>query len=110
MTTIWDKLERHLLHVQGPSQYVGGEVNSVRKDDAEVKVALAFPDAYKIGMAHLGIQIFYGQINERPDALCERVFSPWPDLEDRMRKDGLRQASVDAHGAVRGWDLPRTSL
>jgi len=69
MSSIWNQLERHLLHVQGPSQYVGGEVNSVRKDDAEVKFALAFPDAYKIGMAHLGMQIFYGQINERPDAL-----------------------------------------
>jgi radical SAM family uncharacterized protein len=110
MSTIWNQLERHLLHVQGPSQYVGGEVNSIRKEDAEVKVALAFPDAYKIGMAHLGIQIFYGQINERPDALCERVFCPWPDLEDRMRKDGLPLFTLDTHRPVREFDILGISL
>src|SRR5579863_806092 len=110
MTTVWDKLERQLLLVQGPSQYVGGEVNSIRKDDAEVKVALAFPDAYKIGMAHLGLQIFYGQINARPDALCERVFSPWPDLEDRMRREGLPLFSVDTHRPVREFDILGISL
>ena len=89
MTTIWPQLERHLLHVQGPSQYVGGEVNSVRKEDAEVKVALAFPDAYKIGMAHLGIQIFYGQINEarhQPDHRC-RV-KEVPDVEGDPAEQG----------------------
>jgi radical SAM family uncharacterized protein len=110
MSTIWKQLERHLLHVQGPSQYVGGEVNSVHKEDAEVKVALAFPDAYKIGMAHLGIQIFYGQINERPDALCERVFSPWPDLEERMRRDSIPLFSVDSHRPVREFDILGISL
>jgi radical SAM superfamily enzyme YgiQ (UPF0313 family) len=85
-------------------------VNSIRKEDAEVKVALAFPDAYKIGMAHLGIQIIYGQINERPDALCERVFSPWPDLEDRMRKDGLPLFSIDSHRPVKEFDILGISL
>ena len=92
------------------SDLIGGEWNTVRKDDAEVKVALAFPDAYKIGMAHLGIQIFYGQINERPDALCERVFSPWPDLEDRMRKDGIPLFSIDSHRPVREFDILGISL
>jgi radical SAM family uncharacterized protein len=110
MTSVWDKLERHLLHVQGPAQYVGGEWNSVRKDDAEVKVAVAFHDCYKIGMAHLGLQILYGQINERPDALCERVFAPWPDLEDRMRAEGLPLFSVDTHRPVREFDVLGFSL
>ncbi len=110
MTTVWDKLEPHLLHVQSPSQYLGGEWNSVRKEDAEVKVALAFHDCYKIGMAHLGIQIFYSQINDRPDALCERVFAPWPDLEDRMRAEGIPLFSVDSHRPVREFDVLGFSL
>jgi len=110
MTSVWDRLEPHLVHVQSPSQYVGGEWNSVRKEDAEVKVALAFHDCYKIGMAHLGIQIFYGLLNERPDALCERVFLPWPDLEDRMRADGIPLFSVDTHRPVREFDILGVSL
>jgi radical SAM family uncharacterized protein len=110
MTTIWDKLERILPQVQSPSQYVGGEWNTVRKEDAEVKVAIGFHDCYKIGMAHLGIQIFYGMINARPDALCERVFLPWPDLEDKMRAEGLPLFSVDTHRPVREFDIFGISL
>jgi radical SAM family uncharacterized protein len=110
MTSIWDRLEPHLLEVQAPAQYVGGEWNSVRKEDAEVKFALAFPDAYKIGMAHLGIQIFYGMINARPDALCERVFMPWADLEDKMRAEGIPLFSTDSHRPVREFDLLGISL
>jgi radical SAM family uncharacterized protein len=110
MTTVWDRLEPHLLRVQSPSQYIGGEWNSVRKDDAEVKLALAFHDCYKIGMAHLGIQILYGLVNERADALCERVFAPWPDLEDRMRAEGLPLFSLETHRPVREFDLLGFSL
>ena len=110
MTSVWDKLEPHLLSVQSPSQYVGGEWNSVRKEDAEVKVAVAFHDCYKIGMAHLGIQILYGILNERPDALCERVFAPWPDLEERLRRDKIPLFSVDSHRPVRDFDIIGFSL
>ncbi|HYE97422.1 MAG TPA: TIGR03960 family B12-binding radical SAM protein [Planctomycetota bacterium] len=110
MSSVWSALEPHLLQVQAPSQYIGGEWNSVRKEDAEVKVALAFPDAYKIGMAHLGIQIFYGMLNERPDVLCERVFLPWADLEDRMRAEGLPLFSTDSHRPVREFDIIGISL
>ncbi len=110
MTSVWEKLETHLPSVQSPSQYIGGEWNSVRKEDAEVKVALAFPDVYKIGMAHLGLQILYGLVNARPDALCERIFAPWPDLEDRMRRDGLPLFSVDTHRPAREFDVLGFSL
>jgi radical SAM family uncharacterized protein len=110
MTTLWNTLEPHLPHVQSPSQYIGGEWNTVQKEDAEVKVAIAFHDCYKIGMAHLGIQIFYGMINARPDALCERVFLPWPDLEDRMRAGRIPLFSVDTHRPVREFDLLGISL
>ena len=65
--------------VEMPGQYIGGEWNSVVKNHAEidVKVALAFPDTYSIGMSHLGIQILYGLLNERADTACERVFAPY---------------------------------
>jgi len=110
--SVWDRLEPHLPFVQSPSQYIGGEWNAVRKpwDEAQVRVAIAFHDAYKIGMAHLGIQIFYGLINARADALCERVFAPWPDLEERMRKEGIPLFSVDSHRPVRDFDLFGISL
>ena len=110
MSSLWNVLEPHLMQVQSPSQYIGGEWNTVRKDDAEVKVALAFPDAYKIGMAHLGIQIFYGMLNARPDVLCERVFSPWVDLEDKMRALKLPLFSTDTHRPVGEFDILGISL
>ncbi len=110
MSSVWEKLEPHLISVQSPAQYVGGEWNSVRKEDAEVKVAMAFPDCYKIGMSHLGIQIFYGLLNARPDALCERIFAPWTDLEERMRKDGIPLFSVDTHRPAREFDILGISL
>ena len=91
MASIWNQLEQHLPYVNSPSQYIGGEWNAIRKDPekVEIQVAIAFPDVYKIGMAHLGMQIFYGQLNERSDALCERIFAPWPDLEARMRENRM---------------------
>jgi radical SAM family uncharacterized protein len=110
MSTIWDKLERHLLHVQGPAQYIGGEWNSVRKAEAEVKLAVAFHDCYKIGMAHLGLQILYSLVNDRADALCERIYAPWPDLEARMRAEGLPLFSVDSHRPAREFDIIGFSL
>jgi radical SAM family uncharacterized protein len=110
MTSVWGKLEPHLSLVESPSQYIGGEWNSVRKEDAEVKVAVAFHDCYKIGMAHLGLQILYGIINARTDALCERIFAPWPDLEDRMRAEGIPLFSVDGHRPAREFDVLGFSL
>ena len=110
MTSVWEKLETWLPSVQSPSQYIGGEWNCVRKDDAEVKVAIAFPDVYRIGMAHLGMQILYGLLNARPDALCERIFAPWSDLEDRMRKEGLPLFSVDSHRPAQEFDILGFSL
>lgn len=112
MASIWNKLEKHLPFVSSPSQYIGGEWNAVRKGPAgvDVQVAIAFPDVYKIGMAHLGMQIFYGQLNERPDVLCERIFAPWPDLEERMRGDDIPLFSVDSHRPAREFDVIGFSL
>ena len=79
-----------LDQVEKPARYLGGEFNSVVKDHASIpmKVALAFPDTYEIGMSHLGLRILYDLFNRRDDMLMERVFAPWPDLEAQLRANG----------------------
>ena len=90
-----------------PIQYIGGEVNSVTKgwDDVEVRWALMYPDAYEVGAPNQGVQILYEVINERPDALAERTYAVWPDLEALMRANGVPQFTVDAHRPVGDFDL-----
>jgi len=110
--TLWDRLEPLLPFVESPGQYIGGELNSIRKDwkSVDIKVAVAFADTYAIGMSHLGLQIFYGMINARPDALCERIFTPWIDLETKMRKEGIPLFSIDSHLPARDFDIIGFSL
>lgn len=78
-------MERILSNVQKPGRYVGGELNSVIKDkaDVDVRFAFCFPDVYEMGMSHLGMKILYSVLNEQPDIWCERVFAPWVDMEER---------------------------
>ena len=78
------KQEFLLQKVQKPARYIGGEVNSVVKDESKIKFryAFCFPDNYEIGMSHLGMKILYSLVNEREDAWCERVFAPWVDMEE----------------------------
>lgn len=86
---MYDKrLEPVLLDVQKPGRYVGGELNSVikNKNEVDVRFAFCFPDTYEIGMSHLGMKILYGAFNERPEIWCERVFAPWIDMEEQMRR------------------------
>ncbi|MBO6150147.1 MAG: B12-binding domain-containing radical SAM protein, partial [Clostridium sp.] len=80
-----------LLSVSEPARYIGGELNSVMKDRDKVRVrfAMCFPDVYEIGMSHLGIQILYDMFNRREDVWCERVYSPWTDLDALMRRDHI---------------------
>ena len=77
-----------LLKIEKPARYIGNEVNSVMKDanKVEMRFAMCFPDVYEIGMSHLGIQILYDMFNKREDVWCERVYSPWPDLDAVMRE------------------------
>ena len=77
-----------LLDVQKPGRYVGGELKSVikNKDEVDVRFAFCFPDTYEIGMSHLGMKILYGAFNEQPGVWCERVFAPWIDMEEQMRR------------------------
>ena len=104
---MFDRLERLLPFVSKPIQYIGGEVNSVTKawDDVDVRWALMYPDAYEVGAPNQGVQILYEVINERSDALAERTYAVWPDLEALMRANDVPQFTVDAHRAVGDFDL-----
>lgn len=105
-------LDRILLRVEKPGRYVGGEYNSVVKDwsQIDVKVALAFPDIYDLGMSNLGIMILYQQINHQPDMLAERVFNPWVDMEAIMRSEGIPLYALESKRAIRDFDIFGISL
>ncbi len=102
-----DRIEKLLMSVQKPVRYMGGEFNAVMKDpDAvDVRYAFLFPDTYEVGMSHLGMKILYHAINAREDAWCERVFSPWVDMADLMRRDGIPLFSLESRTPVREFDL-----
>ncbi len=105
--SLFPRLEPLLPRVHKPIQYVGGELNSTVKDwDAvDVHWALMYPDAYEVGLPNQGIQILYEVLNERPDALAERTYAVWPDLEELMRERGIGQFTVDSHRPVAAFDL-----
>lgn len=110
VTSVFDRLELLLPQVSKPIQYVGGELNSTVKDwdvagDATVRWALMYPDAYEVGVPNQGVMILYEVINEREDALAERTYSVWPDLEALMRAHDVPQFTVDAHRPVGAFDL-----
>ena len=105
--SVFDDLEDLLPLVNKPIQYVGGEVNAVTKpwDSVPVHWAIMYPDAYEVGAPNQGVQILYEVINERVDALAERTYAVWPDLEELMRQNGVPQFTVDAHRPVGDFDL-----
>lgn len=105
--SVYPQLEQLLPRVQKPVQYVGGELNAVVKpwDDVLVRWCLMYPDAYEVGIPNQGVQILYEVINERADALCERTYSVWPDLEALMREHKVPQFTVEAHRPVGAFDL-----
>ncbi len=105
-------LDRILLKAERPGRYVGGEYNSIVKDweATDLRVALAFPDIYDLGMSNLGIMILYEQLNQQPDILAERVFSPWVDMEALMRAEGLPLYSLETKHAIRDFDMLGISL
>lgn len=108
----WDDLRRELGKVEKPARYTGGEVNSVRKDAASVDVrfALAFPDVYEVGASHLGSQILYSILNGRDDTACERVYAPWPDMEDLLRRKGWPLYSLESYTPISEFDIVGFSL
>ena len=105
--SVFAALEPLLPQVGKPIQYVGGELNSRVKDwdSVAVRWALMYPDAYEVGLPNQGVQILYEVINERADALAERTYSVWPDLEALMRAHRIPQFTVDAHHPVGDFDV-----
>ena len=101
------EVEKLLQRVQKPGRYVGGELNSVIKDknNVSLRYAFCFPDVYEIGMSHLGIKILYGIMNNRDDIWCERVFAPWVDMEDEMRKHNVPLFALESGDNVRDFDM-----
>lgn len=101
------EFERLLLSVQKPGRYSGGEINSVIKDKEKVDVrfAFCFPDTYEIGMSHLGMKILYSQFNSREDIWCERVFAPWPDFEEAMRKNNIPLFALESRDSIKDFDF-----
>ena len=99
--------DRVLTAVEKPARYIGNELNSVVKDKnkVDIRFAMCFPDVYEIGMSHLGIQIIYEQLNRREDTWCERVYSPWPDLEKIMREEHIPLFMLESQEEVRCADF-----
>jgi len=95
-----------LLKVTKPLRYLGNEYNAVKKDWDKVKLRtlFAFPDVYEIGMSHLGLKIIYGVVNEEPDYLMERVFSPWTDMEEELRSRGIPLFSLESLRPIADFD------
>lgn len=85
----------NLLAVEKPARYMGGEMGSIRKAVADLRIALAFPDVYEVGMSHLGLRILYHVLNAVDNIAAERVFAPWPDMEQQMRDAGERLATLE---------------
>ena len=96
-----------LLTIEKPARYIGNEVNSVMKDKNEVDIrfAMCFPDVYEIGMSHLGIQILYDMLNKREDLWCERVYSPWTDLDRVMREKKIPLFALESQDPIKDFDF-----
>ncbi len=96
-----------LLSVDKAARYIGGEVNSVMKDKKEVttRVAFCFPDVYEIGMSNLGMMLLYNMFNKRPDVWCERVYSPWLDLDKLMREKNIPLFALESQDPIKDFDF-----
>jgi len=108
-----DYLVSHVLpRVQKPAQYLGGELNMVRKDPDAIRgrLCLAFPDAYTIGMSHHGLQVLYSLMNAREDWYCERAFTPWLDMEKQLRRAELPLYSLETFTPLSEFDVVGFSL
>src|SRR3954447_14750778 len=107
MSSIWPRLEPLLGKVQKPARYIGCEDGSQTPTHTPAKVAwlLAYPDTYEIGLPNQGLQILYEILNERPDAVAERTYAPWLDLEEILRAEGIPLFSVDTHRPAGDFDI-----
>ena len=96
-----------LMQVEKPARYIGNEVNSVmkNKEEVDIRFAFVFPDVYEIGMSHLGIQILYDMFNRREDIWCERVYSPWMDLDKIMREKNIPLFALESQDPIKDFDF-----
>ena len=96
-----------LLNIEKPARYIGHEVNSVMKDKkaVDIRFAMCFPEVYEVGMSHLGIQILYDMFNRREDTWCERVYSPWIDLDKIMREKHIPLFALESQDPVKDFDF-----
>ena len=96
-----------LLSIEKPARYIGGEVNSVMKgkEEVDIRFCMCFPDVYEIGMSHLGIQILYDMFNRREDTWCERVYSPWLDLDKILKEKKIPLFALESQDPVRDFDF-----
>ena len=106
------RLERILPRVQKPARYVGGEYNAVKKDPAQVdtRIAFCFPDTYEIGMSNLGMRILYGVMNNMDGVWCQRVFAPWGDMEEEMRRAGMPLFALESGEPITDFDIVAFSV
>ena len=95
----------NLLAIEKPARYMGGEMGSIRKDLVELRFALAFPDVYEVGMSHLGLRILYHILNDVDGIAAERVFAPWPDMEQQMKVAGVRLATLESATPLADCDI-----
>ena len=100
-------LQRILPTVQKPARYTGGEFNEIKKElsQVRVRVAFCFPDTYEIGMSNVGMRILYGVMNQMDGVWCERVFTPWGDMEAAMRRNGIPLWALESQTPVKDFDM-----
>ncbi|MFU0827617.1 MAG: Radical SAM core domain-containing protein [Lachnoclostridium sp.] len=96
-----------LMTIEKPARYIGNEINMVKKDlsKIEIRFCMCFPDVYEIGMSHLGIQILYDMFNQREDTYCERVYSPWIDLDKILREKNIPLFALESQEPVKNFDF-----
>lgn len=100
-------LDKILMNIQKPTRYIGTEYGSIHKNlsDIFIRFAFCFPDVYEVGMSHLGMKILYHLLNEQSDVFCERVFAPWEDMEEEMRKSGAKLFSLETRSEICNFDF-----
>lgn len=102
-----ERIEEILYNIEQPSRYIGGEVNSVNKElsDGTIRFGFAFPDVYEVGMSHLGLHILYNLLNEIEDVFCERVFSPWVDMEKKLKENNIPLFTLESQSPIDEMDF-----
>ena len=99
------ELEKLLKKVEKPARYIGEEINSIKKEHADVRFGFAFPDTYEIGMSYLGLQLLYNILNKEENIACERVFSPAPDMEALMRQADMPLFTLETKTPLNELDI-----